>query len=158
MVERNGLEFGVYYSLTLCEMHARFWGRADKWLSFLQIALGSAVFASVGDTMVFGGLLVAMTAFTFVWQPGVTAMKFAMQRQKYQELAHKMVKLSDEELSAAISDISENDPSEFGLLTNPAEARASIRMRGSPNIELTIWEKIMAWLAGDLPSVNVKPR
>lgn len=154
MNERHGLEFAVFYSVALCEMHARFWGRTDKWLNFLQIALGSAVFASVGDTMVFGGLLVGMTAFTFVWQPGVTAMKFTMQHQKYQALLYKMSALDDAELSRSLLEIGENDQPELGLLTHAAELRAHIRMSKSTDIRLTLAEKLMSWLAGDLPRLH----
>lgn len=150
---RHELKFTLYYSQTFEEMHARFWGRTDRLLTFLQIVLGSAVFADVGNNMLFGGLLVALSSASFVLQPAMAAIRHTKRDAMYTALILRESQLSDEQLQIELAKAAEDKPTTLGLLANPAHMRACIEIGCPPTTTLTFWEKMAALIAGDIPRV-----
>ncbi|WP_323909079.1 hypothetical protein [Aeromonas caviae] len=148
---RHKLNFDLHYGHAIEMMHARFWARSDRLLTFFQIVLGSAVFADVGNNMLFGGLLVVLSTLSFVWQPAMTALRFAKRGENYARLIINESTMTDDELRAALSKAAEDMPSELGVLTNPAHMRACIELGCPPTTKLTFWETVAAFIAGDVP-------
>ena len=135
-------------------MQATFYNRLDRFMSFAQIMLGSAIFAAYGSLPIFGAVVAGISAISFVWQPGKAAMLCEVQAKKMKELINKPSSFSDEELHAAYSKAEEGDTPTLGLLRDAAYKRALIALGRSSeamDIRLSIPEKIASWLAGDLP-------
>ncbi|MGY3853989.1 hypothetical protein ACW5W8_14345 [Aeromonas aquatilis] len=150
-MSRHNLNYQLRYSHAIEDMHARFWARSDRLLTFFQIVLGSAVFADVGNNMLFGGLLVVLSTLSFVWQPAMTALRFAKRGENYARLIINEPTMSDDDLRAALSSATEDMPSEIGLLTKAAELRATYALGCTTTQKLTFWETVFAFIAGDVP-------
>jgi hypothetical protein len=135
-------------------MQATFYNRLDKFLTFAQIMLGSAIFAAYGSIPLFGAVVAAISVVSFVWQPGKTAMLCEVQAKKMKELINKSSSTSVEELHAAYIRAEEGDSPTLGLLRDAAYKRTLIALnRGdeAKRIILSTSEKICAWFSGDLP-------
>lgn len=145
------LKFVLHYSHAIEVMHARFLARIDRILTFVQIVLGSVVFAEVEGTMWYGFLMVVLATGSFVWQPAMSSLRFAKRGENYARLIILEPTMSDEEMRAALSKAAEDMPSELGVLTNPAHIRASIELGCPPTTTLTWMEKVAAFIAGDVP-------
>jgi hypothetical protein len=63
---RDTTLFNIRYSLHIETMQATFYNRLDKLLTFIQIMLGSAIFASFGSLPLFGAAVAATSAASFV--------------------------------------------------------------------------------------------
>lgn len=148
---RYELNYQLRYSHTIEEMHKRYLERWDLILNFLQIVLGSAVFADFGGNVVFGLMLVILSTVSFVWQPGKASLLFAKRAEYYARLIINESSLTDEELRNALCEAAEGAPSEYGVLTKPAEFRAAYALGSKPTGDLTICETIAAFIAGDVP-------
>jgi hypothetical protein len=150
-MKREELIFHANYCFFIESMHARFLSRADKLLTFIQLVIGSSVFASVDSPMLLGGALVSFSALSFVWQPAVNATLFANRADQYARLLYREQKLSDEELNNELASCVQNSYSEIGLLCAPAYKRAAIKLGLLNDKKLTRSEALAAWFAGDLP-------
>lgn len=151
---RESTLFNIRYSFHIESMHATFYNRLDRFLSFAQIMLGSAIFAAYGSLPIFGAVVACISAISFVWQPGKAAMVCEVQAKKMKELINKPSIFSDEDLHTAYLKAEEGDTPTLGLLRDAAYKRALIavgRSSDSLEIRLSVPEKIAAWLAGDLP-------
>ncbi len=146
--------FNIRYSFHIEMMQATYYSRLDKLLTFAQIILGSAIFASYGSLPLFGATVAAISVISFVWQPGKAAILCEMQSRKMKELINKPSDISDAELHAAYIRAEETDNPTIGLLRDAAHKRALIAMGRTPEakeIALSYPERVAAWFAGDLP-------
>ncbi|KMK43642.1 hypothetical protein [Pluralibacter gergoviae] len=151
---RESTLFNIRYSFHIEAMQATLYNRIDKLLTFAQILLGSAIFASYGSLPLFGALVAVISVASFVWQPGKAAMLCDIQSKKMKELIGKPVSFSDGELHSSYLKAQEGDNPTLGLLRDPAHKRALIAVGRSSEakaIALSLPEKVAAWLAGDLP-------
>lgn len=151
---RDSIAFNIRYSFHIETMQATFYNRLDKFLTFVQIMLGSAIFAAYGSIPLFGAVVAAISAVSFVWQPGKAAMLCEVQAKKMKELINKPSTISVEDLHAAYLRAEEGDTPTLGLLRDAAHKRALIALnRGdeAKKILLSRTEKIFAWFSGDLP-------
>ncbi|MCW2103745.1 UNVERIFIED_ORG: hypothetical protein M2402_000891 [Rahnella aquatilis] len=151
---RDKTVFHIRYSFHIETMQATLFNRLDRLLTFAQILLGSAIFASYGNIPLFGAIVAVISVTSFVWQPGKAAMLCDIQSKKMKELISKPDSFSDLELHAAYTKAEETDNPTLGLLRDAAYKRTLIALgRNSESllIELTFLEKITAWLSGDLP-------
>lgn len=148
---RHELKFVLYYSHAIEVMHARFLARIDRLLTFVQIVLGSVVFAGVEGTMLYGFLVVVLATGSFVWQPAMTSLRFAKRGESYARLILNEPTMTDDELRATLTKTAEDMPAELGVLTNPAHMRACIELGCPPTTKLTFWETVAAFIAGDVP-------
>lgn len=151
---RDTTIFHIRYSFHVETMHATFYNRLDRLLTFSQIMLGSAIFATYGNLVLFGAAVTAISVISLVWQPGKAAVLYEIQSKKMKELITNLSNFSDSELLAAYSKVEETDNPTLGLLRDAAHKRALIaldRTDESADIKLNSFEKITAYLAGDLP-------
>lgn len=151
---RESTLFNIRYSFHIETMQATLYSRLDRLMSFVQIMLGSAIFAAYGSLPLFGAVVACISAISFVWQPGKAAMLCEVQAKKMKELINKPSNFSAEELHAAYLRAEEGDNPTLGLLRDAAHKRALIalgRSQESMAIQLTPFEKIAALFAGDLP-------
>lgn len=151
---RDSTLFNIRYSFHIETMQATFYNRLDKLLTFAQIMLGSAIFASYGSMPLFGAVVAVISVASFVWQPVKTAMLCEIQSKKMKELISKPADFSNEDLHAAYLKAEESDNPTLGLLRDAAHKRTLIALGRSPEargITLSLPEKVTAWFAGDLP-------
>lgn len=128
-------------------------GRIDRGASFITLFLGASVFADVPHWLQYAIAtgLCATTVYVIVFQPGACALKAAAQQSAYEDLNAKSGALPDDELSREFAAIQKQDSSVLGALHNAAHVGECIRLDREPNITLSWRERVIAWLAGDLP-------
>ncbi|QLO37340.1 hypothetical protein HV213_16720 [Klebsiella sp. RHBSTW-00484] len=146
--------FNIRYSFYIETMQATFFNRMDRMLTFIQIMLGSAIFAAYGSIPLFGAVVAAISVISFVWQPGRVSMLCEVQSRKMKQLINLPASYSDEELHVAYLRAEEGDNPTLGLFRDAAHKRTLIsfgRYSEAKAIRLSPVEKIMSWLAGDLP-------
>ncbi|MEQ5184094.1 hypothetical protein ABN222_06135 [Providencia alcalifaciens] len=151
---QESLNFKIHNSFFIETMHATLLNRLDKILIFLQIILGSAVFAAYGSSPLFGFLITVIAAFSFVWQPAKSALAHDLQAKKMKTLITNQSTFTDADLLAKYSKAEETDNAVIGSLLSAAHKRALIAIghtAAANKITLTPVEKLFAWLAGDLP-------
>ncbi|EOV3348731.1 hypothetical protein ACONGJ_003075 [Edwardsiella piscicida] len=151
---RDDIIFRVRYSFYIETMHAILYNRLERILTFIQIMLGSAIFAAYGSAPLFGAVVAATSIASFVWQPGKTAMLYEIQAKQMKALIAVPDNVTDIDLHAAYIKAEEGDNPTLGMLRDPAHKRALIslgRSSESAAIRLNMSEKITAWFAGDLP-------
>ncbi|EOW4542477.1 hypothetical protein ACUHRZ_001355 [Raoultella planticola] len=151
---RESTLFNIRYSFHIETMQATLYNRADKFLTFAQILLGSAIFADYGSLPIFGACVASISIASFVWQPGKMALLHEIQAKKMKALTTLPASISDDDLYASYQRAEETDNPTLGLLRDAAYKRAWIAMghpEESKKVTLTVAEKITAWLAGDLP-------
>jgi len=154
---RDSTLFNIRYSFQIEAMHATLYNRVDKFLTFAQIILGSAIFADYGSLPIFGALVAVISIGSFIWQPGKAAILHEIQSKKMKLLVSKPSSVSDEELHSDYLIAQETDNSMLGLLRDAAHKRTLIsfgRFTEANEIKLSLIEKIVAWLSGDLPKDN----
>lgn len=152
---RDKTIFNIRYSFHLETMHATLYNRLDKLLTFVQIMLGSVIFADYGNPLLFGALVTTISVICFVWQPGKAALLYDIQSKKMKELITKSDRLSDEELHSELLKAQESESQTLGLLRDAAHKRTFIalgRESESVPIKLKFTEKIISWFSGDLPT------
>jgi len=157
-VNRDELIFQLGFSARLERMTSTLLGRIDRGTSFAQLFLGAAVFAN-GPNWVqnsIATLLCAITVFVIVYQPAVKQMLAATQRDAYDSLHAQSASLSDEQISEQLLAIQRQDSAVLGALYNPAHFGECIRLNREPNVTLNRHERLIAWLAGDLPREYVE--
>ncbi|EPY4252841.1 TPA: hypothetical protein L9P67_002307 [Klebsiella pneumoniae] len=151
---REATLFNIRYSFHIETMQATLYNRVDKFLTFAQILLGSAIFADYGSLPLFGACVATISIVSFVWQPGKMALLHETQAKKMKALTTMPASISDDDLYASYQKAEETDNPTLGLLRDAAYKRAWIAMghpEESKKVTLTVAEKIFAWLAGDLP-------
>lgn len=151
---RDTIVFHIRYSFHIETMHATFYNRLDKLLTFSQILLGSVIFATFGNLALLGAMVTVLSIISFVWQPGKAGLLYEIQSKKMKELITKPSTFSDAELHAAYIKAEETDNPILGLLRDAAYKRTLIalgRSAESSAIKLSLLETIAAWFAGDVP-------
>lgn len=96
-------------------------------------------------------MVVLSSAYTLVYQPGSKAALADLQKRQYESLCARMTSLSDDDLRDAYAKVQENDSAEVGALCDAAYNGELIRLGHPPKHDLSRREKILAWIAGDLP-------
>ncbi|MGY0145235.1 hypothetical protein [Edwardsiella tarda] len=151
---RDDIIFRIRYSFYIETMHATLYNRLERILTFIQIMLGSAIFAAYGSVPLFGAAVATTSIASFVWQPGKTAMLHETQAKQMKTLITAPDNITDADLHVAYIKAEEGDNPTLGMLRDPAYKRALISLGRSPEsaaIKLNMSEKIAAWFAGDLP-------
>lgn len=135
-------------------MTATLLGRMDRLISFSQLCLGASVFAPVTNLQITGCLVVVVSSISLVYQPGLKAGLADFQKRQYQALLSRMSAMSEDELRESFRKTQEADSLELGSLARAADCGERIRLGHAPIYQLTKFEKLMAWAAGDLPSTT----
>ena len=144
------LMFNIRYTFHLETMQATLCGRIDRALSIGQIFLG-AMCAGFVDLAPFIGVIIALlSAVSLVCQFGAKSIRAEQQANNIKPLF--LFDGDEAELKQQFEAMQGNDSEVFGALRNAAHIRASIAL-GVPDChQLTKWEKLCSFLAGDLPT------
>lgn len=152
------VKYQAGYSARLERMHSTILGRLDKTASGIQFLAGMTVFADLASTRIAGAVMAVLSVATFIWQPGNKAAAAENQAKQYQSLYSRIETLSVVAARQEFAKIQESDSAVLGALCHAAEYGELIRLGADLPFKLTIREKCLAWLAGDLPkSVARKP-
>ncbi len=154
--EITELHFLIHYSYYLEIMRERLFSRLDKLVLYVQFMLASWVIASMPYSVLVGLLLILLAAIQFSYQYGTAASQSKNQAAKYKALRYELPRLTAQAIRQQLHVIEETDPPEVGALCLPAYWRTCIRLDHADlnnRMEtLSRWQKIIAWLAGDLPT------
>lgn len=150
-MERDALVFSIRYSAVLNQMQATLLNRVDRIINMLLLVFGSAVAADMGSNFVFGLAVALLSAFSFVWQPGKSATFYDIQAKGYTALFTQQSAASTEEIACKYQQLQLSDQPEIGSLRDAAFKRSAISLQRHDDTELTRWQSVIAWLAGDLP-------
>lgn len=149
---RHDSIFDITYSYHLENMHSILTGRIDRAITFIIIAAGCSVFASLNHYALFGVLIACLSICQVVYQFGRNSGISEDQAKRYKLLIIEVEECDDAELNNRYKSLHSLDTSPWGILCNAAFKRACIVLglpSGTP--ELTFMEKCFACLAGDLP-------
>lgn len=161
--ERFDTEFKTLCFSIIYKMQSTITGRIDKIINVTLLILGSSIFGGLSaPTSVYIGFIIAMLIAIQMTYGFSTASEIAKQQYKeYINLYENRKKYSDEELIDFYSQVSSRDTATWHTFQYPAILRSRI-MTGLPvdNFEptLTTFEKVVSWIAGDLPKrrINIK--
>ncbi|WP_069383996.1 hypothetical protein [Halomonas caseinilytica] len=150
--ERNSQEFKVYVCFNVEKLTETMNSRADRLCTFLLILLGSAVFASMLNTLALGVAVAAIAAFQFVCRFGESSGAAKSQKQRYSSLLGRMAKLDDDALREQIERIEEHDNRPSSFIEAIAYNKACL-MRGQKDRmkPLPVFAWLMAFLVGGHP-------
>jgi hypothetical protein len=153
MMTRPELIFQICLSARLERMTATLLGRVDRGASFLTLFLSASIFAGVASWLQYSiaVMLCAITCFTIVYQPATRAVQANLQRAAYDALYARASSLTNEQLHEELNKLQQQDSVVLGALYNPAHFGEAVRLDLEPNVQMTRYERVMAWLAGDLP-------
>jgi hypothetical protein len=148
---KHELLFAIHYAIRLEKMTANLMGRLDRVSSFVQLLLGAAVFADSPYQKLIGIILVLTSMFAFVWQPAGKAAQARSQKQEYERLLVAASSMAEDALATSIQEVRAKNSDEIGALCTAAHIGVEISMGLVQSVRLSPREKIVAWLAGDLP-------
>lgn len=153
MMTRPELIFQIGLSARLERMTATLLGRMDRGASFLTLFLSASIFANVASWLQYAiaVMLCAITFFTLVYQPAAKAVQANFQRAAYDDLYARADVLTDRQLHDELNKLQQQDSAVPGALYHPAHFGEAVRLNLEPNVRMMRYEKIVAWLAGDLP-------
>ena len=125
--------------------------------SFIQVIIGSTIMADVMNGWLLGFLITALSAYLFVFKPSEASGIARQQSFEYEKIIHRSHSMSEDEINAALIDLSEHDSDIPGCLVKPAYIRALIAAGySSERIDreintLTLCERITAFISGGIP-------
>ncbi|MEF9677008.1 hypothetical protein ABRQ00_13000 [Pectobacterium aroidearum] len=151
MSEQSTALFQLRYSYNLETMTMIFHSRIDKLLTAIQLISGTAVIANTGLGWFFALPVVVIATTQLIWQPSIIAERASVQCRQYADLLYNSDTLPAEDIFKALKTLHHTDSTPFGSLLNPAYKRAAISSGLPDDTTLTTYEKVMAWIAGDLP-------
>ncbi|MEC3935676.1 hypothetical protein VOF76_05785 [Leclercia adecarboxylata] len=149
---REDLEFDVTYSYFIEKMNYRLLTRIDKAISLSYIVLGCSVFTKYNNLFLFGVVVTILSVLQVVYQFGLEAGLSKEQMRQYKRLLVKMSDHSDTELRNQFLKIQDADSSPWQSLEEAAHIRASIALGREVDKSLSVKSRVVAWIAGDLPS------
>ncbi|EAC0780288.1 hypothetical protein RKT29_002062 [Salmonella enterica subsp. enterica serovar Lome] len=157
-MNRQNCIFDAMYSYHLEKMFCTITGRIDRLITFVIILSGCSVFASVSGYMWFGAIVAALSICLVVFQFSRASGAAEEHAREYLTLITDEPELTDEALLARFKRLQASDSSTWSVLNSAAYLRSCIAL-GLPipedASELSVTEKIMSWLAGDLPRTRI---
>lgn len=153
---RDALVFDIHYNYYCNKMTSLLLGRFDRFLSFIVVFLGGAVFADVKNSMWYGLIIALSMALKQVFQFSESSAKADSQCKAFLRLIRDESHIKcDLELTKQIQDVEKNDVYHLKAIEFAAMQRATIVLRSDVEsdsvVSLSRLQKIVAWFAGDLP-------
>lgn len=153
---RNDLHFHLRYSLRFGERQARFYERADAAIKFVSLLSGLGAFVGlIGQSQLatgISGFIVGVLSFIDVlWKPTERAFNTKALRARYEDLATRASRLSDETLRAELERLDASDAPQLEGL-RPVAYNDIVRERYSTEppkdqlMHLEVWNKIVHYL------------
>jgi hypothetical protein len=123
-------------------------GRIDKTLSFILLLLGSSVIGNLGNQVIIGVAIAAITALRMAFSFEKTAELAKKQSIRYLNLFTTQAFIaSDQELSNQVSNIQNDDLSIWGSLSQPVDMITRKHLGETVDIKLTYWERLMSCIS-----------
>ncbi|WP_448512342.1 hypothetical protein [Photorhabdus laumondii] len=152
-MSREDLLYQIYYSYCIEKMLSVITDKINWTSSFILILLGSTIAIIGAYYTVFAGLLItAIATMKIMFSFEVISERANKQAARYLMLyntSHLII--SDEELLNRLVDIQDDDNRPWTSLVYPAMLQASQVLGRPTDIQLTRYEKLMAFLAGSVP-------
>lgn len=153
-MSREQMLYQIYYSYRLHALFGVLTGRIDRTLSFLLLLFGSSVMGNIGYPVIIGFSIAAITAIKMAFTFETTSESARKQAMLYLNLmTSQALTMPLDDLASEIKSIQKNDLSVWHSLVNPSELRTRITLGEPSDIRLSKWEKFLAFLAGDLPTL-----
>lgn len=150
-MSKDDLNFAIYYSYTLERMNYTLLTRIDKLITLVLIVVGFSVFSSFKNYFVFGVFVSVLSVLQLVYHFGQEAGSSKEQMKQYKRLLAEAPSLSDSELIERFIKAQDTDNNPWRSLESAAYLKACLYYNLPAKYNLTILEKCMSWLAGDLP-------
>ena len=150
-MKRNEVIFGIEYGFRMESYMSVFFTRLNNFIIFIQIALGSAVFANMGSSSLFGAIISCLGIYQVVYNPYKTASDAKAQTREYSLLMMQASKKTDDELLERFMDIKKGDSEILGVFQTPAFKRSAIKLNLENTHKLNFLEKTFAFIGGDVP-------
>lgn len=153
-MSREDLIDRILYSYHFEKLFCTLTGRIDRILQFSLLLLGSSVISKTGNPIYVGLAIAFITALQMAYQYGKSSEHSRKQARQYQKLFTDSFELEEAEIKTRLQEIEDSDFSPWMILSQPAILRTRIQQGIQPDEyepRLTTLEKIIAWLAGDLP-------
>jgi hypothetical protein len=153
---RDTLIFDIHYNYYCNKMTSLLLGRIDRFLSFIVVFLGGAVFADVKSAMWYGLIIALSMALKQVFQFSESSAKADSQCKAFLRLIRDESHIKcDLELTKQIQDVEKNDIHHLKAIEFAAMQRTTIVLRADVDrdsvVSLSRLQKLAAWFAGDLP-------
>ncbi|MCT8350090.1 hypothetical protein LGZ99_23570 [Photorhabdus temperata] len=147
-MSRENLLYLIYYSYQLHMMFSVLLGRIDKVLSFFLLLLGSSVIGNLGNQVIIGIAIAAITALRMAFSFEKTAESARKQSIRYLNLytIHALT-APEQELANYVSDMQNDDHIVWSPLVNPADIITRKHLGEPVDIKLTRWERFMSCIA-----------
>lgn len=155
-MSRANLEFQVDYSIALEEMQMVLFGRLDRFCTFLQLVLGTAVFAEMIPSVIAGACVAVVAAIQVTYQPGSRSMEAKYQRARYILLKKDSNVMDDDELQESLAELQGDDSPVLGALTHPAYLSTSIARGLTIDKDLRSmnrYQSVCSFFAGNYPKL-----
>lgn len=154
-MESHEPEFNLTYSILLEQMHSVLFGRLDRFCTFAQLFLGTAVATDAASPIVSGLFVAFLAAIQITYQPSAKSAEAKLQLARYLEIRKRAPSLTPEQVQDEINSIAISDSEAVGALTHPAWLATAIQT-GRP-IDDAEWRKmthlqaVASWFAGNHP-------
>ena len=154
-VERNHAEavLDVLYGVTFNDMNERFYRRIDSVFSWINMVGGSAAVAAVAGGRgvvagVIGGVIAAAAYLEREIRPAQKAVRCAVQREKFGDLAARAPELTLAEIDRELRRLQANGPDTITALAIPAH-NANLRTNGFENlvVDVPFLGRLACWIA-----------
>lgn len=148
--------FDIMYSHNLEKMFSTLTARVDKFIMLAITVSGLSVFTFMSGFSWIGGVISLLAIVQIIFQFTRASIISESQYRKYSSLFLEASSLSDEELRARRIALEEVDTNSWSILKPAARKRACIQLGlVDTSEELTLFQKVFAWIAGDLPRKKV---
>jgi hypothetical protein len=153
-MEQYEIEFAIHHNENLEKYQFRFWNRINNLIVSLQIFFSVVIFANVANVQWFGAFLAILTIGAFIYRPERKAIQAENQIEKYIHLRLRYSCWDEDTLRNKFESVTNTDSSVLGCFYNPAFNRTVIQKdQNDAFIKMTFMEKVMSWIAGDLPRI-----
>lgn len=151
--------FHVHYCYYVEHMTEIFNRRIANFITLVQVITGSAVMASLANSILAGLVVTILAAIMFVYKPGEVAEKARLQARRYEKLLNRIdnVGVSKSELDNTLNDYLEYDSAIPTSLVNPAYIRAAIACGSEKDAieseikKMKFAERFCSFICGGIP-------
>ena len=150
-MNRDDLNFIIYYSFILERMNYTLLTRIDKLITLLLIVLGFSVFAPFSNYFVFGVGVAVLSVLQLVYRFGEEAGVSKEQMKQYKKLQIEAPTLDDKTLQEQLISIQNSDSNPWRTLEHPAYIASCLYYDLEIDTSMTRLEAILSWFAGGYP-------
>ncbi|HDZ9012167.1 TPA: hypothetical protein RUY31_004917 [Klebsiella quasipneumoniae subsp. similipneumoniae] len=150
-MNRDDLNFIIYYSFILERMNYTLLTRIDKLITLTLIVLGFSVFAPFSNYFVFGVGVAVLSVLQLVYRFGEEAGISKEQMKQYKKMLIEAPALTDKELQDRLISLQNADSNPWRTLEHPAYVVACLYYDLEIEKSMTRLEAMLSWFAGGYP-------